>query len=75
MEFPVASVSREMLFAFLLKIRVTVVKEPRTVRGTDVRFRVFEMIGFYLVARMPLLSKPVNTSGDALYRTCVGQCA
>ena len=64
-EFPVAMLGREMLFASSIENTSDGGEgAPGQLGGTDVRFR-FEMIDSTLVARMPLLSKPVNTSGDA----------
>lgn len=64
-EFPVALLGREMLFASSIENTSDGGEgAPGQLGGIDVRFR-FEMIDSTIVARMPLLSKPVNTSGDA----------
>lgn len=64
-EFPVALLGREMLFASSIEnISDGGEGAPGQLGGIDVRFR-FEMIDSTIVARMPLLSKPVNSSGDA----------
>lgn len=58
-EFPVAMLGREMLFASSIENTSDGGEgAPGQLGGTDVRFR-FEMIDSTLVARMPLLSKPV----------------
>ena len=64
-EFPIDMLGREMLFASSIENTSDGGEgAPGQLGGTDVRFR-FEMIDSTLVARMPLLSKPVNTSGDS----------
>lgn len=63
-EFPVAMLGREMLLASSIENTSDGGEGiPGQLGGMDVRFR-FEMIDSTIVARMPLLSKPVNTSGD-----------
>lgn len=64
-EFPVAMLGRDLLFTSSIENTSDGGEgAPGQLGGTDVRLR-FEMIDSTVVARMPLLSKPVNTSGDA----------
>lgn len=64
-EFPVAMLGRELLFTSSIENTSDGGEgAPGQLGGTDVRLR-FEMIDSTIVARMPLLSKPVNTSGDS----------
>ena len=64
-EFPVAMLGRELLFTSSIENTSDGGEgAPGQLGGTDVRLR-FEMIDSTVVARMPLLSKPVNTSGDS----------
>lgn len=64
-EFPIDLLGREMLFASSIENTSDGGEgAPGQLGGIDVRFR-FEMVDSTIVARMPLLSKPVNSSGDA----------
>lgn len=64
-EFPVAMLGRELLLTSSIENTSDGGEgAPGQLGGTDVRLR-FEMIDSTIVARMPLLSKPVNTSGDS----------
>lgn len=64
-EFPLSMLGREMLFTSSIENTSDNGEgAPGQFGGAPVRFN-FEMIDSTLVARMPLLSKPVNTSGDA----------
>jgi len=64
-EFPVAMLGRELLFTSSIENTSDGGEgAPGQLGGTDVRLR-FERIDSTVVARMPLLSKPVNTSGDS----------
>lgn len=64
-EFPVAMLGREMLLASSIENTSDGGEgAPGQLGGNDVRLS-FEMIDSTVVARMPLLSKPVNSSGDA----------
>ena len=64
-EFPVTMLGRELLFTSSIENTSDGGEgAPGQLGGTDVRLR-FEMIDSTVVARMPLLSKPVNTGGDA----------
>lgn len=64
-EFPVAMLGRELLLTSSIENTSDGGEgAPGQLGGTDVRLR-FEMIDSTVVARMPLLSKPVNTSGDS----------
>lgn len=63
-EFPLALLGREMLFTSSIENTSDGGEgAPGQLGGAAVRFR-FEMLDSTVVARMPLLSKPVNTSGD-----------
>ena len=64
-EFPVAMLGRELLLASSIENTSDGGEgAPGQLGGNDVRLR-FDMIDSTIVARMPLLSKPVNTSGDS----------
>ena len=64
-EFPVVMLGRELLLTSSIENTSDGGEgAPGQLGGTDVRLR-FEMIDSTIVARMPLLSKPVNTSGDS----------
>lgn len=64
-EFPVAMLGCELLFTSSIENTSDPGEGvPGQLGGTDVRLQ-FEMVDSTIVARMPLLSKPVNTSGDA----------
>lgn len=64
-EFPVAMFGRELLLTSSIENTSDGGEgAPGQLGGNDVRLR-FEMIDSTVVARMPLLSKPVNTSGDS----------
>lgn len=64
-EFPVDMLGREMLLTSVIENTSDAGEGvPGQLGGRDVRLR-FEMIDSTIVARMPLLSKPVNTSGNA----------
>lgn len=64
-EFPVAMLGRELLLTSSIENTSDGGEgAPGQLGGTDVRLR-FEMIDSTIVARMPLLSKPINTSGDS----------
>lgn len=64
-EFPVAMLGRELLLTSSIENTSDGGEgAPGQLGGTDVRLR-FEMIDSTIVARMPLLSKPVNTSSDS----------
>lgn len=64
-EFPVAMLGRELLFTSSIENTSDGGEgAPGQLGGTDVRL-LFEMIDSTVVARMPLLSKPVNSAGDA----------
>ncbi len=64
-EFPVAMLGRELLLTSSIENTSDGGEgAPGQLGGTDVRLR-FEMLDSTIVARMPLLSKPVNTSGDS----------
>lgn len=63
-EFPLAMLGREMMFTSSIENTSDNGEgAPGQFGGASVRFN-FDMIDSTLVARMPLLSKPVNTSGD-----------
>lgn len=60
-EFPIAMLGREMLFASSIENTSDGGEgAPGQIGSSDVRFR-FELVDSTLVARMPLLSKPVNS--------------
>lgn len=64
-EFPLSLLGKEMLFTSSIENTSDGGEgAPGQLGGAAVRFN-FERIDSALVARMPLLSKPVNTSGDA----------
>lgn len=68
-EFPVSMLGKEMLLVSAIENTSDGGEgAPGQLGGSDVRLR-FEMVDSTIVARMPLLSKPVNTSGD----TCISR--